>query len=187
MKEAIEIWKYIKGFEGLYQVSNLGRVKSLERIDALGHRLKEKILKPRLDNRYYQVCLCKQSIKKNYRVHRLVWEAFNGQIPEGLQVNHINEVKTDNRLSNLNLMTAKENLNWGTRNERMAKSKSKPVLQFDLNDNLIKEFPSLIQVYRELGFSYGNIGYCCNGKLKQAYGFKWRYKPFLEPLNEKEI
>ena len=167
-----EIWKDIKGFEGLYQVSNLGRVKSLERIDALGHRLKEKILKPRIDGRYYQVCLCKQSIKKNYRVHRLVWEAFNGQIPEGLQVNHINEVKTDNKLENLNLMTCKENTNYGTRNERI----SKPVLQFDLNDNFIKEFPSAMQVERELGFGQGNICNCCKGRCKTAYGYIWKYK-----------
>ena len=172
MKEAIEIWKDIKGFEGLYQVSNLGRVKSLERIDALGHRLKEKILKLRLDSRYYQVVLCKQSIKKNYRVHRLVWEAFNGQIPEGLQVNHINEVKTDNRLSNLNLMTAKENTNWGSRNERI----SKAVLQFTLDNILVKEFPSAIQIERELGFSCGNIVNCCKGRYKTAYGYIWRYK-----------
>ena len=105
-----EIWKDIPNYEG-YQVSNLGRVKSLERIDALGHRLKEKILKPQTNSRYYQVCLCKNSKVKKYFVHRLVWIAFNGTIPEGLQVNHINEVKTDNRLSNLNLMTAKENTN----------------------------------------------------------------------------
>ena len=176
MKEAIEIWKYIKGFEGLYQVSNLGRVKSLERIDALGHRLKEKILKPRLDNRYYQVCLCKQSIKKNYRVHRLVWEAFNGQIPEGLQVNHINEVKTDNRLSNLNLMTAKENTNWGTRNERISKNCSKPVLQFTLDNILVKEYSSIMQAERETGFANSHISACCKGKLKQAYNYIWKYK-----------
>ena len=167
-----EIWKDIKGFEGLYQVSNLGRVKSLERIDALGHRLKEKILKPQLVRRYYRVCLCKQSIKKTYRVHRLVWEAFNGQIPEGLQVNHINEVKTDNKLENLNLMTCKENTNYGTRNERI----SKPVLQFDLNDNFIKEYPSLTQVERELGFGQGNICNCCKGRCKTAYGYIWKYK-----------
>ena len=167
-----EIWKDIPNDEGIYQASNLGRVKSLERIDALGHRLKEKILKPRLDSRYYQVCLCKQSIKKNYRVHRLVWEAFNGQIPEGLQVNHINEVKTDNRLSNLNLMTAKENCNWGTRNEKI----SKPVLQFTLDNILVKEFLSTIQIERELGFSCGNIVNCCNGRYKTAYGYIWRYK-----------
>ena len=181
MKEAIEIWKDIPNYEG-YQVSNLGRVKSLERIDALGHRLKEKILKPGIThNGYYLIGLCKNSKVKMYYVHRLVYEAFNGSIPEGLQVNHINEVKTDNRLENLNLMTAKENSNWGTRNERRVKKQingkcSKSVLQYDLQDNLIKEFPSLMQVYRELGFSYGHIGDCCRGKLKQAYGYKWKYK-----------
>lgn len=171
MKEAIEIWKDIPNYEG-YQVSNLGRVKSLERIDALGHRLKEKILKPQLNSRYYQVELCKQSIGKKYYVHRLVWIAFNGQIPEGLQVNHINEVKTDNRLSNLNLMTAKENTNWGSRNERI----SKPVLQFTLDNILVKEFLSTIQIERELGFSCGNIVNCCKGRYKTAYGYIWRYK-----------
>lgn len=182
MKEAIEIWKDIKGFEGIYQASNLGRVKSLERIDALGRKVKERILKPGLTNKgYYQVWLCKNSIKKKYFVHRLVWIAFNGRIPEGYEVNHINEVKTDNRLSNLNLMTAKENMNWGTRNARSAKKhingkKSKAVLQFDLNDNFIKEYPSIRQVERELGFAQPNISACCNGKYKQMYGFKWKYK-----------
>ena len=73
-----EIWKDIKNYEGLYQVSNLGRVKSLERLDALGHRLKEKILKPGINQYgYYQVVLCKQSVQKHYMVHRLVFEAFN--------------------------------------------------------------------------------------------------------------
>ena len=117
-----EIWKDIPEFNGIYQASNLGRVKSLERIDIRGHRVKERILKPRIDhNGYYQVGLCKNSKLKAYRVHRLVWSAFNGQTPENMQVNHINEVKTDNRLSNLNLMTCKENINYGTRNERAGK------------------------------------------------------------------
>lgn len=176
MKEAIEIWKDIPNYEGLYQVSNLGRVKSLERIDALGHRLKEKILKPKLTRGYYEVGLFKNSIRKMYLVHRLVWEAFNGHIPEGLQVNHINEVKTDNRLSNLNLMTAKENTNWGSRNERISKNCSKPVLQFTLDNILVKEFLSIIQIERELGFSCGNIVNCCKGRYKTAYGYIWRYK-----------
>ena len=176
-----EIWKDIKGFEGLYQVSNLGRVKSLERIDAKGNKRKERILKSSIiRNGYYLVCLHKQSIQKSYYIHRLVYEAFNGQIPEGLQVNHINEVKTDNKLENLNLMTRKENINWGTRNERAGKvlkngKKSKSVLQFDLNDNFVKEYPSTHQVERELGFANGNIVNCCNGKLKTAYNYKWKY------------
>lgn len=177
-----EIWKDIKNYEGLYQVSNLGRVKSLERLDALGHRLKEKILKPGINQYgYYQVVLCKQSVQKHYMVHRLVFEAFNCQITEGLQVNHINEIKTDNRLENLNLMTCKENCNWGTRNERSAKKqingkKSKPVLQFTLDDILVKEYPSIRQAERETGFNQAHIVKCCKGKYKQMYGFKWRYK-----------
>lgn len=186
MKE-IEIWKDIPNYEGIYQASNLGRIKSLERIDVRGHRVKEKILKPSRDRYgYYQVVLCKNSKLKAYRVHRLVWSAFNGQIPENMQVNHINEIKSDNRLENLNLMTCKENINYGTGIERRVKKcsiilknrkdLSKPVLQFTLEDILIKEYPSLMQVYRELGFSCGNIVNCCKGRYKQAYGYKWKYK-----------
>ena len=172
-----EIWKDIPNYEGFYQISNLGRIKSLGRIDALGHRLKEKILKPGITcNGYYQVALWKNSIPKRCLVHRLVWIAFNGQIPEGLQVNHISERKSDNRLSNLNLMTCKENTNWGTGIERSAKSKSKTVLQFDLNNNFVKEYPSARQAERETGFRQGDISKCCKGKYKQAYGFKWKYK-----------
>lgn len=177
-----EIWKDIPNYEGIYQASNLGRIKSLGRIDALGHRLKEKILKPLIRPiGYYQVALWKNSKVRFYLVHRLVWEAFNGQIPENMQVNHINEIKTDNRLSNLNLMTAKENTNWGSRNERSAKKqingkKSKPVLQFDLNDNFIKKYPSIRQVERETSFANQYTSACCNGKYKQAYGYIWKYK-----------
>lgn len=169
----IEEWRDIPDYEGIYQASNLGRVKSLER----SYRRKEKILKPKLTrDGYYLVGLFKNSNEKFYQVHRLVYEAFNGQIPEGLQVNHINEIKTDNRLSNLNLMTPKENTNYGTGIERRAKSKSKPVLQFTLEDILIKEYPSTKQAERETGFSHQNIIKCCKGKYKTAYGFKWKYK-----------
>ena len=186
MKEITEIWKDIPNYEGIYQASNLGRVKSLERFkkgknDSLVS-VKERILKPLIDHRgYYQVVLCKNSIVKAYKVHRLVWSAFNGQIPENMQVNHINEIKSDNRLSNLNLMTCKENINWGTGIERSHNKQingkcSKPVLQFTLDNILVKEYSSLIQVYRETGFAFQNISACCKGKFKQAYGFKWKYK-----------
>ena len=181
-----EIWRDIPNYEGLYQASNLGRVKSLERFrkgknDCLAS-VKEKILKPSISHRgYYQVQLWKQSIGKRYMVHRLVWEAFNGSIPEGLQVNHINEVKTDNRLSNFNLMTPKENINYGTGIERSTKKRingkcSKSVLQFTLDNILIKEYPSIKQAERETGFANSNIVKCCNGRYKQAYGYIWRYK-----------
>lgn len=172
--EKEEIWKDIPNYFGLYQVSNLGRVKSF-------YGLKEKILKQQLRCGYYQVGLCKNSKVRFYLVHRLVWIAFNGQIPESMQVNHINEIKSDNRLLNLNLMTAKENSNWGTRNERRVKKLingkcSKPVLQFDLQDILIKEYPSTRQAERETGFNQRDIVKCCKGKRKTVHGFKWKYK-----------
>ena len=181
-----EEWKDILGFEGLYQASNFGRIKSVDRFrkgkNGSLAPVKERILKPKLThNGYYLIGLYKNSIQKFYYVHRLVYEAFNGTIPEGLQVNHINEIKTDNRLSNLNLMTAKENVNYGTgidrcHNQLINGKKSKPVLQFTLEDILVKEYPSSIQIERELGFDQGNICRCCNGKQKTAYNYKWKYK-----------
>ena len=178
-----EEWKDIPEYEGFYQASNLGRIKSLERIDALGHRLKEKILKPQINRYgYYLVQLYKQSIRKRYSVHRLVWIAFNGQIPEGYEINHLDERPVNNALSNLSLVTHKENLNYGTRNERVGKvlknrkDLSKSVMQYDLQDNFVKEYASTYQAGRETGFDNSNIAKCCKGKYKTAYNFKWRYK-----------
>ena len=172
-----EEWKDIPEYEGLYQVSNLGRVKSLKRFRKGKNgslvSVKEKILKPQINrDGYYLVQLYKQSIRKWYQVHRIVWEAFNGSIPEGYEINHLDERPVNNALSNLSLVTHKENVNYGTRNEKC----SKPVLQFTLDGILVKEYPSIHQAYRETGFSQGNISSCCNGKLKTAYGYKWRYK-----------
>lgn len=114
-----EIWKDILGYEGLYQVSNLGNVKSLN----YKHTGKERILKPRPDGHgYYKVALCKNGKVKNFRIHRLVVEAFIGKIPKGLVVNHINECPTDNRLENLEICTIRENVNHGTANARRSES-----------------------------------------------------------------
>lgn len=169
-----EIWKDIPNYFGLYQASNLGRIKSF-------YGLKEKILKPKLVCGYYQIGLRKQSNRKFYLVHRLVWETFNGQIPEGYEINHLDERPVNNALSNLSLVTHRENINYGTRNERAGKvlkngKKSKQVLQFDLQDNFVKEYLSTHQAERETGFDNSNIAKCCNGKYKTAYGFKWKYK-----------
>lgn len=102
-----EEWKPVRGYIGLYDASNFGRIRSLK----FG---KVKILKPFGKKDYLRIELNKDGKRKRYSVHRLVYEAFNGEIPEGMQVNHINEIKTDNSLWNLNLMTPKENSNYGT-------------------------------------------------------------------------
>lgn len=164
-----EIWKPIPGYEGLYWVSDLGRVKSLK-------RGKERILSPgKTRGGYLYIVLYKNGKGKNCYVSLLVWEAFNGPIPEGMQVNHINENKQDNRLENLNLMTPKENSNWGTRNIRRVKAQSKMVEQYTLDGTHVCTWFSVIGIKRELGYSNGNISLCCNGRYKTAYGYIWKY------------
>lgn len=173
-----EIWKDILEYEGFYQASNWGRVKSLG--NGKTHKA-EKIMKLKLDDGYYRIQLCKNGKYRCFRVHRLVWEAFNGPIPEGMQINHNNEVKTDNRIENLSLMSAKENCNWGTRNGRIINNRTgnnapKPVIQYDLQGNFIAEWTSTKEVERQLGYFNSSIVQCCNGKLKTAYSHIWRYK-----------
>ena len=113
-----EIWKDVPGFEGRYQASNLGEIKSLN----WEHTKQERILKKKLDRYgYYQVTLFKDG-KRFYRlVSRLVYVSFYGEIPDGLLVNHIDECRTNNNITNLNLLTYKENNTWGTAIEKRLK------------------------------------------------------------------
>lgn len=160
MKEK-EIWKPVLGFEGKYEVSNFGNVKSLTR---------NKLLKPMSTRGYLQVFLGKNTNRKY--VHRAVWEAFNGPIPEGLQINHLDENKLNNSLNNLSLVTPRENMNWGSWPDKFAK----PILQYDKNGNFIKEWRSIQSIRRELGFNPSHISECARGKRKYSYGFVWVFK-----------
>ena len=171
-----EIWQDIEGYEG-YQVSNLGRVKSLGN----NKTRKEKILKPATNKKGYQyVNLYKNGKAKTFKVHRLVYAAFNGEIPPGMEVNHINEVKTDNRLENLNLMTRKENINWGTGVERCHKAQlnhpqmSKQVIGYNKNGDIIVTFLSTKEAGRN-GYNQGAVSACCRGEKPQYKGLIWRY------------
>lgn len=169
----MEEWRDIPGYEGLYQVSDLGRVKSLGNDKSR----KEKILRSSKNGKYgyLQVALCKDGVRKICYVSLLVWEAFNGPVPEGYEVNHNDEVKTNNKLENLSLMSHKANCGWGSRNRRISKSKSKMVEQHTLDGTHICTWFNTIGVERELGYEQGNISKCCNGRRKTAYGYIWKY------------
>lgn len=118
----VEIWKDIEGFEGFYQVSNLGRVKSLSRIvndyRGKGKRNKERILKPKrknIANSYLTVCLSKLGVITTHQVHSLVAKTFIGNPDPGKEVNHKNGIKDDNRVENLEWVTRKENTRHASR------------------------------------------------------------------------
>lgn len=166
-----EIWKPIKNYEFLYDASNYGRIRSLK----FG---KVRILKPIKDPKgYLRVRLYKDGRSEWFSVHRLVYEAFNGEIPEGYEINHINEDKTDCSLDNMNLLTHGQNMNWGTRNKRVSEKLtngklSDPVLQLTLDDVLVKEWPSINETGRN-GFNKVAVCACCNGKRETYKGFKW--------------
>ena len=166
----MEHWKEIAGYEGIYEVSDQGRVRSLK----FG---KEKILKPWKDRGgYLKVSLCKDCHKKYLFVHRLVADAFI-QNPNNLKtVNHKDEVKTNNVASNLEWMSQRDNLNYGTHNKRVAESLSKQVQMLDKSTGeLLATFPSTHDAGRVTGINQGNISQCCRGKLKSTGGYIWKY------------
>ena len=166
----MEIWRDIKGYEGLYQVSNLGRIKSLEKIINANfkygntHNYKEKILKPFKETRgYLKVRLYKNGVAKNYKVHRLVANAFLGE--NNLTVNHIDKNKENNKLENLEYMTNKNN----TRYSQAKKVKGKNVLT---GEELI--FEAMNDVTKK-GFNQRHVSSCCRGLRKTHKGYTWNF------------
>ena len=160
----MEEWRDIKGYEGKYMVSNLGRVKSLN----YRRTGKEKIMEG-VDNGkgYLYVALWKDGKYKSCRINRLVAQAFL-ENPQNLpEVNHKNEDKTDNRV---------ENLEWCSRQYNIEYSKAKAVIGINKVSGLILEFPSASEASRQMGISQGSITMCCQGKgYKSAGGYVWFY------------
>lgn len=195
--ENIEIWKDITEYKGLYQISNFGRVKSLERVvifkDGRKKTIPERILKQgKCKNGYLLVCLWKNNKVKYFTVHKLVALTFleNDNPTEKTQVNHLDENKENNHVSNLKWVTPKENNNYGTRNERASKTMKgriapnrKPILQFTKDGVFIRYWDSALSASTELNLYATSITKCCKGKQNQCGGYKWVYKSDYIPTN----
>lgn len=169
-----EIWKDIEGYEGLYQVSNMGRVRSLTRNIILKNQIAR--------SGYKRIQLYKNNKGyKHFQIHRLVANAFIPN-PDNLpQVNHKDENKANNRVDNLEWCDSKYNINYGTGKKRRGLSNtngkcSKPVLQYTLEGIFIKEWKSTMDVERNLGFAHTHISECCRGEQAYGYGYLWKYK-----------
>ena len=180
-----EIWKDIQGYEGYYQVSNLGRVKSLN----YKRTKKEKILKPNITKvNYQQVHLCKNKQIKILYIHRLVAEMFIPNPNNFPIINHKDENPMNNIYSNLEWCDKKYNLNYGTAQERKAQKHNKPILQFDLDSNFIKEYESITQASKELNIKIDYISSCCLGRRRKTKGYVFKFKNDKDALKKyKEI
>lgn len=182
-----EIWLDVPDYQGLYMVSNYGRIKSVDRIL---HNIRKRffpsmILKQQLIQHYYSVTLNKGRKTKSMRVHRIVCSAFHQNDENLPYINHRNENKLDNRAENLEWCTPSYNATYNDAaiknglKHRNNRRNSYPVLQYDKSGNFIQEYPSLGEAYRQTGVHFQNIKACFkNGKGRQltAGGFIWILK-----------
>ena len=174
-----EIWKDVPGYEGLYHVSNLGRVKALyykcKKCKNWNIKKNPKIIRCAKDKHgYYFVRLYNGEKQNRYSVHRLVAMVF---LPNPLnlsEVNHKDENPVNNLVDNLEWCSHKYNMNYGTKVKRQKEKVSKPVCQYTLNEVFIKEYPSRKEASIETGTDVTGICQCIKGKLKTSGGFIWK-------------
>ncbi len=190
----MEEWRDIKGYEGFYQVSNLGRVKSLERTFYSGENYQiektypeKQITIQRYSTGYCYVVLCVDAVAKKFKVHRLVAMAFIPN-PDGKPcIDHINTVRDDNRVENLrwvdNIQNQRNPLTCAARSRSIMgdnnpmKKRCRPVLQIvpDTGE-VVAEYSGVKEAARQLGYDSGNISRCCNRKYDKCHGFIFRFK-----------
>jgi len=166
----LEIWRDIKNYEGIYEVSKLGRIKSISRNGTIKEN---RILKPNKVMGYSQIVLYKNNKREYKKIHRLVAETFIPNLENKREVNHKDGNKTNNCVDNLEWVTTSENQ---LHSYYELKNNIKSVIQLSLNNEIIKEWESIAKVEQELKISNADICKCCKGKRKTAGGYKWRYK-----------
>lgn len=177
----MEIWKTIEGYEGFYEISNLGRVKSLRRIETrkngTTYPVKESIIAQHADKKgYCRARLRKPGSTKTLLVHRLVAAAFIPN-PNGYkEINHKDECKGNNRADNLEWCDRKYNIHYGTGRKRQAELQSKKVYQYTMDGDLVKVWNSTKECGRN-GYAQSSVQRCCKGKAKSHIGYKWSYEP----------
>ena len=183
MHDSIEIWKPVVGYEGLYEVSSLGRVRSLDRI--VGRYKSTMVLKGRImslrtrkEDGRKDVILCgRDRIHKRYKVHRLVAEAFIPN-PDNLpEVNHKDEDPANNNAANLEWCDRWYNTHYGRYSEKISEATSKPIMQ--IKDGVVikvwKNIQEASKHFSSNGTYTGNIGFGLKDNTKRPYGFEWRY------------
>ena len=163
-----EVWKDIVGYEGLYKVSDKGNIYSVERIGSQGNKWGGITLKPAITRTgYLQVQLYKNGIMERNYVHRIVAEAFITNPNNHPEINHIDEVKANNNVKNLEWCTKKYNINHGTRNERSAQANSKKVKAVNVETGEVITFNSAQEAR---GKGYPNVREACRGVNKSSNG-----------------
>lgn len=185
----IEIWKDIPSYEGYYQASNLGKIKSLKRIimrkDGKPYLQKEQLLKPGRNRKGYLHCNLTKNFKQtNISVHRLVAITFIDNPNNLPQINHIDGNKENNSVDNLEWISNYDNMQHsiitGIRNvkkitDNLKKVNSRKVNQYDLDGNFIKAWDSIKDIQMELKIPNQNISKVCQGKRKKAHNYIFKY------------